>query len=130
MSNKTSPKFHKSVLQQNNPLNEFVVTPIHKVHGNVAFICQQFYALVLMKERDVDHNNTGTKKTFIPVHKTNNQIISGRTTFLRSKFRLVVDFFFYGNEHLHNKHKNNSHLAPWLLWVPGIQKKVINKRKN
>ena len=21
-------------------------------------------------------------------------------------------FFFYGNQHLHNKHKNNSHLAP------------------
>ena len=39
-------------------------------------------------------------------------------------------FFFYGNEHLHNKHKNNGHLAPWLLWVPGIQKKVITKCKN
>ena len=31
--------------------------------------------------------------------------------------------FFYGNEHLHIKYKNNSHLAPWLLWVPGIHKK-------
>ena len=24
---------------------------------------------------------------------------------------------------VHNKQKNKRHLAPWLLWVPGIQKK-------
>ena len=24
----------------------------------------------------------------------------------------LFSFFFYGNEHLHIKHKNNSHLAP------------------
>ena len=36
-----------------------------------------------------------------------------------------VVFFFYGNEHLDNKHKK-SHLAPWLLWVPGIPKGITN----
>ena len=25
--------------------------------------------------------------------------------------------FSYGNENLHNKHKNNSHVAPWQLWL-------------
>ena len=39
-------------------------------------------------------------------------------------------FFFLWKWTLHIKHKINSHLAPWLLWVPGIQKKVISKRKN
>ena len=39
----------------------------------------------------------------------------------------IYIFFFDGIEHLHNKHKNNSDLAPWL---PEIQKKVITKRKN
>ena len=34
-------------------------------------------------------------------------------------------FFFYGYGHLHNKHKNN-HLAPWLLWVPGIKNRKYN----
>ena len=29
--------------------------------------------------------------TYIPVHKTNNQVTSGRTTFLRSKVILVFD---------------------------------------
>ena len=35
----------------------------------------------------------------------------------------ILSFFFYGNEHYTLNIKNNSHLAPWLLWVPGIQKK-------
>ena len=39
-------------------------------------------------------------------------------------------FFFYGNENLHNKHKNIIHLAPRLLCMSGIQKEVITKRKN
>ena len=39
-------------------------------------------------------------------------------------------FFFLWKWTLHIKHKINSHLAPWLLRVPGIQKKVITKCKN
>ena len=35
-------------------------------------------------------------------------------------------FFFYRNEHLQNKQKSNSHMAPRLLWVPGIKKKLLN----
>lgn len=31
-------------------------------------------------------SNTGTKKTYIPVFKNNNQIISGYTTFLTYRF--------------------------------------------
>ena len=27
-------------------------------------------------------------------------------------YKIGCYFFFYVNEHLHNKHKNNSHLAP------------------
>ena len=95
--NKTSSNFHKSVHHQNNPLvtlndiyNQFVVTPIHEATGNVAFICQQFYALVLMKELGLDLNNTGTSKTYIPVHKTNNEVTTAHITFLRNKFNLVV----------------------------------------
>ena len=72
--------------------NQFVVTPIDKANGNVAFICQQFYALVLYKNWVLDHNNAGTNKTYIPIHKANNQVISEDTTFLRNnKFNLVVD---------------------------------------
>ena len=54
--------------------NQFVVIPIDKANGNVAFIYQQFHAFILIKELDLDHNNTGTYKTYIPVHKANNQV--------------------------------------------------------
>ena len=40
---------------------------------------------------DLDHHNTDTNNTYIPVHKTNNQVLSGYTTFLGSKSNLVVD---------------------------------------
>lgn len=39
----------------------------------------------------LDHNNTGTNKIYIPVHKTNNEVISGQTTFFGNKFNVVVD---------------------------------------
>ena len=45
-----------------------------------------------------------------------------RESFRNSRKKIL----FYGNEHLHIKHKNNIHLAPCLLWVPGIQKKSNN----
>ena len=66
----------------NDTCNQFIITPIDKVNGTIAFICQQFYAIVLTKEPSLDHNNTGTNQTYIPVHKTNNQVISTHTTFL------------------------------------------------
>ena len=67
-----------------------VFTPINKATGNVAFICQCFYALFLIRELGLDDNNTGTNKTFIQVHKTNNQVVSGHTKFLRNKLNVVV----------------------------------------
>ena len=33
------------------------------INGNVAFICQRFYATVLIKEIDLNYNNTGKNKT-------------------------------------------------------------------
>ena len=32
--------------------------------------------------------------------------------FVYNSYFKKKNFFFYGNEHLRNKHKNNSHLAP------------------
>ena len=94
---KTASKIDKSLLQQNNPLNtlndinnQIVLTLIYKANGYVSFICQQFYAFVLKKELGLDHNNTGTNEIYIPVHKTNNHIITDCTTFLRNRFKLKV----------------------------------------
>ena len=44
---------------------------------NVAFISQRFYALLLIKGLDLDHNDAGRNKTYIQVNKINNQVFSG-----------------------------------------------------
>ena len=92
LSSKTSSKFHMGKLQQNNPLNtlndihiQFVIISLEKANGDVAFICDRFYAFILMKELGLDHNNSGTNKTYIPVHITNS------TVFLRNKSRFADD---------------------------------------
>ena len=55
----------ESLCTLNNPYNEFVVTPIDKANGNVAFTCQQLYPLVLIKKLGLDQNTTSTNKTYI-----------------------------------------------------------------
>ena len=40
-----------------------------------------------------------------------------------TKTTCKIIFFFCGNEHLQNKCKNSSNLAPWILRGPKIQKK-------
>ena len=76
LSNKTFSKFRKSLLQQNNSLNTLDDThnqllPPQQINliGNIGFICQQLYALVVKKDLGLDHNNTGTNKTYISVNK-------------------------------------------------------------
>ena len=46
--------FSKSADILNNIDNEFAVTPIDKANENVLFICQLFYAFVLIKELRLD----------------------------------------------------------------------------
>lgn len=73
--------FSKSTL--NDIHNKLVATRVDKANGSVAFICQPFYALVLINELGLDHNNTDTSHTYILVHKTNIEVISGHVAFLR-----------------------------------------------
>ena len=71
--------------------NWFVVTQIDKSNEDIEFICQWFYALVLIKDFPSDHNNTCTNETYAPAHKTNNQVIYCHTTFSRNKSNLVIN---------------------------------------
>ena len=59
-----------------------MLPPIDKANGNVAFICQRFYAIVLIEELGLDHDNTATNKTYILAPKTNDPAVSGYTTSL------------------------------------------------
>ena len=78
---------------------------------------QRFYVLVLIKELSLDHNTTGTNKNYTPVHKTNNQVISGLNTFVRNKFNLVAD-----NE---NKKIPNIYCNPKLYKHPSKGRFII-----
>ena len=109
--------------------HQFIVTPTDKANGNVAIICQQFYALVLIKELGLDHDNSGTNKNYIPVHKTNYRVISGHTTFLWNKFNWEVD---EGNKKLPNiywtpkLHKHSS-TARFIIAAPQRSVKPLSK---
>ena len=51
---------------------QFVVAPIHKANGTVAFICKRFYIEVLMKEVGIDLddvlNKSGTSYYWINIY--------------------------------------------------------------
>lgn len=59
----------------------------------------------------MEHNNTDKNKTYIPVHKNNNEVISGHTTFLGNKFNFVVD-------------EENKKL-PNIHWTPKLHKHLF-----
>ena len=61
---------------------EFVITPIDKANGNVAFLCHQLYALVIINKFCLDQNTNSTNKTYIEVHKTVKEVTSDQSTFL------------------------------------------------
>ena len=48
-----------------------MIVPIDKATGNVTFICQQIYALVLVKELGLLSNNNSTKQTYKVVSNSN-----------------------------------------------------------
>ena len=90
----------KSVLQQSNPLN--TLNDIHNQFVVTLMRTSLFSTILCTYSLGLDHNNTGTNKTFIT--QTNYQTISGHSTFLRNKFNLVVD-------------KENEKL-PSIYWIP------------
>ena len=67
-----------------------------------------------------NQNNYNFRKIGYKLFKEQHSLWEGTD----SKPQYLMNFFFFlWKWTLHIKHKINSHLAPWLLWVPGIQKK-------
>ena len=89
LSNNTSGKCYENVLYSKKLLPTFsifyyeiVVTWTDKANGNVVFLCQQLYALVIINEFCLDQNTNSTNKIYFQLHKTVNEVISDQTTFL------------------------------------------------
>ena len=77
-------------------------------------MCQQIYAIFVIKELGLDHSNTSTNKTYIVVHKTNNQVISGQAAFLKNKFNLEVN--------------GESKKLPNIYWTSKLHKNPLKAR--
>ena len=82
---------------------ELAVTSTDKATKNVPFICQ-FY---------LNRNITSTNKTYIQVNKSNNQVISDHTTFLK-----------YPNVEVYEENKN----LPNIYYTLKLQKHPTKAR--
>ena len=85
------PSQHSSIFNESNvkdSLNElqdkFVIVPIDKATGNVAFICKIFYAKVILRE--VGLNTDVNSATYSAVNDSCHDIIKRHTNFLLQKF--------------------------------------------
>ena len=72
-------------------LSKYVIVPVNKAIGNVAFICQRFYAFVLVKELGLLNNNNITNQTYKQVSNSNINIINNQSNILKSKFDINLD---------------------------------------
>ena len=92
--------------------NKFVIVPIDKASGNVAFICKRFYAKVIFDELGLYQE--GGSLTYSHVDDDCHSITNKHNKFLRKKFGLVNSI---GNDKL-----------PGIYWLPKLHKSPIKFR--
>ena len=91
----------------------YVIVPIDKASGNVAFVCQRFYAHVLVRELGLDgESNVGTYEKVI--NDKADEIIQNHTSKLLNNYKLVVPV--------------ESKLLPKLYWLPKLHKNPVKFR--
>ena len=94
----------------------FVIVPIDKAANNVAFICKHFYALIIIKELNLDchlpNQDDNYTYTFIN-NKAKDQIIKEHKLYLsKHKINLV----------------NNMQNLRIIYWIPKIHKNLSSFR--
>ena len=92
----------------------FVIVPIDKANNNIAFICKQLYAKVLVKELNFPNSNTCDNSTYHQIHNSNKeQIIKEHKTYLK-KLKIELS-------------KNMENL-PLIYWIPKMHKNPVGFR--
>ena len=71
--------------------SEYVIALIDKATGNVAFMCQLFYVLVLVKQLGLLDNKNTTNQTYKQIFNSNTSIINNPANILKSKFNINLD---------------------------------------
>ena len=88
----------------------YVITPIDKATGNVAFICKRFYAKILLEELDL--NTSNKDKTYIEITEFSKEtIINKHKSELKDLFGIDIEesnLVLPGMHWLPKKHKNPS----------------------
>ena len=105
MFNESSVKDSLNQLQ-----DKFVIVPIDKATGNVAFICKRFHAKVILRELGLNANVNSA--TYSAVNDSCHDIIKRHTNFLLQKFGLIST-------------ENNGRLSN-ICWLPKLHKSPIN----
>ena len=108
ISEKLKDSFIKNSLSELH--DRYVITPIDKATGNVAFICKQFYADVLIIELGITINNEHTQSdTYKLISNTDaKSIITNHANKLKTEFNL--DF------------KNGNLCLPSVYWLSKMNK--------
>ena len=92
--------------------NKFVICPIDKAKGNVAFICKRFYVKVILDEVGVSRNEGSP--TYSSTDESVATIVNKHKLFLASKFHLSVP--------------EDSETLPGIYWLPKLHKTPIKFR--
>ena len=87
--------------------SEYVITPIYKANGNIAFICKRFYALTIVKELGLD-SDTRSPIYYKESVKTSGEIVDQQVNDLKDLFNLEVDA--------------EQRELPHIYWLPKLHK--------
>jgi len=75
----------------NNLQRQYVITPIDKATGNMAFICKRFYAKILVEELGFGRNESLEEDgTYVSIQDSKEDIVNRHTAELKSKFGIDV----------------------------------------
>ena len=92
--------------------NRYVAVPIDKATGNVAFVCQRFYASVVVNELGLSPQHISP--TYVVCDKSENDVIDSHIKFLGNKLNIKV--------------QENNRKLPGIYWLPKLHKKPTKFR--
>ena len=100
--------------------NDFVMVQIDKAANNIAFICKQLYASIILKElnysiRPVTRSQSrNTDATYCLIQNTTEEIIQNHTETLRSNYDITVTEDMFS--------------LPNMYWTPKLHKEPVGAR--
>ena len=84
---------------------QYVITPIDKATGNVAFTCKRFYAKTLVEELGLSRIDSSEEDdTYVPIQESKESVLYKHKTDFKSKFGIDID--------------DDNLCLPNMYWIP------------